>query len=111
MTVESGGAVDDHYTRGDLGVNLLDALSVAGKDLDALKPDDLSSVDQFHTGGRAATLELARLTGIGPGQTVLDIEDGLGGPGTRASNSSAVLVIARGDVAALAARERIQPLA
>lgn len=76
MTVND---VEAHYTRGDLGARILHALKISGCD-DRLRPDDLLPIDQFHTRGRAAVLELAELAGIRPGWQVLDVGGGLGGP-------------------------------
>lgn len=42
--------------------------------------DDLAPLDQFHTGGRTATRQLADRAGLHAGQSVLDIGGGLGGP-------------------------------
>ncbi len=72
--------IDAHYSPDDLGGRILAALRAAGKDPDALTPDDLSPFDQFHTGGKDATLALARLADIQPGAHVLDVGGGLGGP-------------------------------
>lgn len=73
-------AIEQHYTRGDLGRRILDGLAREGKDLNRLRPEDLTPVDQFHIGGRAATLEMIELAGIQPGWQVLDVGGGLGGP-------------------------------
>ena len=73
--------VGAHYgAGGDLVARILDRLRAEGKDPDALTPDDLAPFDQLHTGGRDATRELARLAGIAPGATVLDVGGGFGGP-------------------------------
>jgi ubiquinone/menaquinone biosynthesis C-methylase UbiE len=58
---------------------LLGALAAAGLDLAALTALDLAPLDQFHSRGRPATLDLARRAGISPGQQVLDLGGGLGG--------------------------------
>lgn len=58
---------------------LLDALKRAGKDLAALRPEDLAPLDAFHIRGREATAELARLAGVTGQERVLDVGCGLGG--------------------------------
>jgi len=73
-------ALNAHYQRPELGAAILAALRAAGKDPERLAPGDLAPVDQFHTRGRDATLELARLAGVAPGTRVLDVGGGLGGP-------------------------------
>ena len=69
-----------HYDRDDLGEAILAGLRAAGKDPDGLTPGDLAPVDQFHIGGRDATLDLTRLAGLRRGTEVLDVGGGLGGP-------------------------------
>ena len=73
-------AVSAHYTAGDLGERLLAALRATGKDLDALTLDDLTPVDQFHLGGKPATLRMIERAGFRPGMHLLDVGGGLGGP-------------------------------
>jgi SAM-dependent methyltransferase len=69
-----------HWEREQLAESILASLSAAGKNLDALTVDDLAITDQFHGGGKPATTRLARLFGAAPGQRVLDVGGGLGGP-------------------------------
>jgi len=69
-----------HYARGDLESAILDALAAGGKDPDHLAADDLAPVDEFHTGGRQATVELAAQAGFAPGSHLLDVGCGIGGP-------------------------------
>jgi ubiquinone/menaquinone biosynthesis C-methylase UbiE len=69
-----------HYARSGLERAILDALVASGKDPDRLVPADLAPVDEFHTGGREATIALAAQMGIGPGSGLLDIGCGIGGP-------------------------------
>jgi SAM-dependent methyltransferase len=45
-----------------------------------LSPDILAPLDQFHSGGLPATRELANLAAIKPGEAVLDVGCGVGGP-------------------------------
>jgi hypothetical protein len=61
-------AISDYWAREGLGRAILDALAAAGKDLDALTIDDLAPADQFHGGGKDATLRLACLAGLTPGR-------------------------------------------
>jgi MPBQ/MSBQ methyltransferase len=77
---ERDTAVQGHYGRADLGTRLLAALTAAGKDVDHLTPDDLAPVDEFHTRGRAATRDLARLLQLTGSERVLDVGSGIGGP-------------------------------
>ena len=69
-----------HYARGNLEQTILDALVASGKDLDRLEPSDLSPVDEFHTGGRQATVEFAEQMDVTPAMHLLDIGCGIGGP-------------------------------
>ena len=73
-------ALNAHYAPSDLGGRTLAALRASGKETSSLTLDDLALLDQFHIGGKAATLELARLAGLQAGSRVLDIGSGLGGP-------------------------------
>ena len=69
----------EHYTHGSLEKAILDALLVAGRDPDRLKPADLAPVDEFHIGGRQATIDFAEQLGAARGAHLLDIGCGLGG--------------------------------
>ncbi|PWU25666.1 MAG: SAM-dependent methyltransferase [Candidatus Rokuibacteriota bacterium] len=73
-------AVNAHWGRQDLDQAILASLAAAGKNIDALTLDDLAPADQFHGGGKPATVRLARLAGLRPGMRVLDVGGGLGGP-------------------------------
>lgn len=72
--------IEAYWGRERLETTILDALAAAGKDLEALTIDDLAATDQFHGGGKAATVRLARLADLRPGLRVLDVGGGLGGP-------------------------------
>lgn len=69
-----------HYTPANLAEAILRGLREAGKNPERFSYDDLAPVDQFHTLGKPATLELAQLAQITPGTQVLDVGGGLGGP-------------------------------
>ena len=72
--------VASHYGRTGLEDKILQALAAAGVDIDHLKASDLSVVDEFHSGGLPATIEIARALGLQEGTKILDIGSGLGGP-------------------------------
>ena len=71
--------VAQHYARSDLEDAIVKALIASGKDPDKLKPSDLAPVDEFHTGGRQATIELAAQAGFASGMHLLDVGCGIGG--------------------------------
>jgi SAM-dependent methyltransferase len=73
-------SIGEHYASDGLAVAILTALHKAGNDLDSITAQDLTPVDQLHTRGKDATLELAHLAGITPEMRVLDVGGGLGGP-------------------------------
>jgi ubiquinone/menaquinone biosynthesis C-methylase UbiE len=72
-------AVARHYAHGSLEESILNALAAAGKDVNHLTPKDLAPVDEFHVGGRQATVAFAEQFGMRPGMRLLDIGCGLGG--------------------------------
>jgi SAM-dependent methyltransferase len=69
-----------HYASPNLVERIMAGLKAAGKDPENIHPDDLAPVDQFHTGGRQTTLELAVLTGLNASMSIIDLGGGLGGP-------------------------------
>jgi len=73
-------ATADHWGRGDVYGLIVAALAKAGKSLDALTVEDLAPVDHYHARGFPATVELADRLPIEPGDHILDIGCGLGGP-------------------------------
>ena len=77
MEVEQ--AIAQHYAHGSLDAAILNALAAAGKDLNRLTPKDLAPVDEFHIGGRQATIAFAQQFDPQPGMRLLDIGCGLGG--------------------------------
>jgi sarcosine/dimethylglycine N-methyltransferase len=70
----------DYYVGPEIVDGLHQALGAAGLDPTALDIDDLALLDEFHALGRAATVALAELAGVRPGDRVLDIGAGIGGP-------------------------------
>lgn len=72
-------AVGVHYTRGNLGEQILAILRSQGKDLDALTADDIAPLTHLTGRPKIATVELARLAELRPGLHILDLGSGLGG--------------------------------
>src|SRR5437588_1853070 len=72
--------VRDHYRAPGLTERLKTALTAFGTEEQRLTPQQLATLDQFHTRGLAATAELAKLAGITAGMSVLDVGAGVGGP-------------------------------
>jgi ubiquinone/menaquinone biosynthesis C-methylase UbiE len=68
-----------HYAHGSLEQAILEALAAAGKDVNRLSPADLAPVDEFHVGGRPATIAFAGQFGVHSGMRLLDVGCGLGG--------------------------------
>ena len=78
MTDKYAASLNAHYGRGDLLAAIEAGLAATGKT--ALTVDDLAPVDQFHSRGKDATLELLELARVEPGMRVLDVGGGIGGP-------------------------------
>ena len=77
MTETTG--VAEHYTKG----GLLDRIKAGLKELGASEPIDietLAPVDEFHMGGRSATVPFVDKMGLTPDSRVLDLGCGVGGP-------------------------------
>lgn len=72
--------VAQHYANASIEESILAALQNAGKDIDHLTADDLAPIDEFHIGGREATADIGFTMNIGPGQHLLDVGCGIGGP-------------------------------
>jgi SAM-dependent methyltransferase len=69
-----------HWAQGDVYARVVSVLQKAGKSLDSVTVEDLAPVDHFHARGFLATVDLADRLPIKPGDHVLDIGCGLGGP-------------------------------
>ena len=72
-------SLDHQYATGHSRRRVEAALVAAGLDLDALRPEDLAPLEDFHTMGRIATSRLAALAEIGRSDEVLDAGSGVGG--------------------------------
>lgn len=75
----SDDLVADHYTQDDLGRRIEAAFIEAGFDLDEITTAELAMVDEFHTGGRPATVHLLDYLEIAAQSSVLDLGCGIGG--------------------------------
>ena len=74
-----------------LAATILGALSSAGINVDDLQHSDLALVDHLHAGGAPATRYLLERLGVGPGQRVLDVGCGVGGPSRMAALGGAMV--------------------
>jgi SAM-dependent methyltransferase len=68
-----------HYTTSLTRANIERALIEAGKDPRALSPEDLAPLEDFHSLGRIATVQLIQLAAVSAEDRVLDAGTGIGG--------------------------------
>lgn len=81
-----------HYAAGGLLARIEEGLAQLGA-TPPLDPDLLAPVDEFHIGGRQATEPFLAQLGLGPGQRLLDLGCGLGGPARYAAQISGARVV------------------
>ncbi|MDA1088848.1 MAG: methyltransferase domain-containing protein [Proteobacteria bacterium] len=72
-------AVTKHYGDADLLSRIYSGLEAAGADVANLRPEDLAPVDEFHLGGRKATVYAVAKLPLDADSHVLDIGCGIGG--------------------------------
>src|SRR5580765_3838556 len=72
--------VAQHYTAEDVEERLLAALEANGVARASLTAEQLSAVDEFHVGGREATVAIAEQMKLSSGMRLLDVGSGVGGP-------------------------------
>ena len=72
-------SVNAHYTANELAAAIAKGLDAIGRGDAVLTPDDLAPIDQFHSRGKDATLEMIELAGAAPDTRVLDVGGGIGG--------------------------------
>lgn len=73
------GAVSDHYNRPDLLARIERAIGEAGRSPDTVTADDLAPIEEFHIGGRAATIALLPSLKLDADTRALDVGCGTGG--------------------------------
>ena len=78
--MDETSAITQHYERSSLVEQLRSALATSGLGQRRLSTKDLAALDQFHSRGLAATVELARALSLNESAHVIDIGSGLGGP-------------------------------
>jgi MPBQ/MSBQ methyltransferase len=71
--------LEQHYAGGDVIAGVKKALADIGKADGTLKPEELSSIDQFHVRSLLATKDLAAAAAPQRDMEILDIGSGLGG--------------------------------
>ena len=78
--------VAEHYTHGSLIDAIKTGIAEIGKTPGTVTIDDLSAVDEFHIGGRAASIEFLDQLSLSASTDVLDVGCGLGGPARLAAS-------------------------
>lgn len=71
--------ITDHYTSGTLAARMLAAIEQAVGGTSAVTIDNLAPADEFHIGGRPATIHFIEQLALNNGMHVLDIGPGIGG--------------------------------
>jgi len=72
--------VAEHYTHGSLIDAIKTGIAEISKTPETVTIDDLSAIDEFHIGGRTASIEFLDQLSLGAETHVLDVGCGLGGP-------------------------------
>lgn len=72
-------AVARHYGVDDLTGRILAAMAAAGIDAERVTAEALAPIDEFHIGGRPATVHAVSKMGLGTGDHLIDVGCGIGG--------------------------------
>jgi ubiquinone/menaquinone biosynthesis C-methylase UbiE len=80
MEMSAVRKVAEHYSPDGLVDRVRDALKANGLEVGNITAEQLEGLDQFHSRGLAATVDMARDLNPGPEDQILDIGSGLGGP-------------------------------
>ncbi|GJD52508.1 hypothetical protein OPKNFCMD_5274 [Methylobacterium crusticola] len=76
----AGGRVQGHYASEGIAARVLAASRAAKGECAPVTPEALASLDHFHGRGLKATQEMVALLAPRPGERILDIGGGIGGP-------------------------------
>lgn len=68
-----------HYGRERLQDSILAGIEALGREPETVTETELGDVDEFHIGGREATIDITERLDLGPERHVLDIGCGIGG--------------------------------
>lgn len=71
--------VADHYTHGALVAAIERGITALGKTRDSITPDDLAPVEEFHIGGRRASIAFLDQLDLRADTATLDVGCGIGG--------------------------------
>ena len=85
-------SVAQHYGNDGIVSRIVSALADAGFDTNDLEPNVFAGADEFHIGGRKGSEYVAKALDIEPGQRLLDIGSGIGGPARFIANTLDVTV-------------------
>lgn len=84
--------IEEHYGHAGLEESILAGLTLLGRDIENIDPEDLAAVDELHVGGADVVRDLARDAGISTGSRVLDVGSGLGGPARQLAKEFGAIV-------------------
>ena len=85
-------SVAQHYGNDGIVSRIVSALADAGFDTNDLEPNVFAGADEFHIGGHKGSEYVAKALDIEPGQRLLDIGSGIGGPARFIANTLDVTV-------------------
>jgi SAM-dependent methyltransferase len=78
--MSDASAVTRHYSSAGIADRVIDALRAAGGPVAPVTSDSLAPFDHFHGRGLAGTQEIAARLALRPGEQLVDIGSGIGGP-------------------------------
>ena len=78
--MSEAASIAEHWGTGDVYALIISALESSSKSLESLRVEDLAPIDHFHARGFSATVELGDRLPVEPGDHILDIGCGWGGP-------------------------------